>query len=137
VRFRVAPYLLSGQPVAFAELCFEVGSFTAEREESYVIEITHLAYDVTSFSAADLVNTNGRVVGTVTVRRQEYAGRRYSLAVTRWVNADLAAGNLFTAFRFRNITAEISSTGKTGIMLGEEITCKPLPVLKLGPQAGD
>ena len=137
VKFRITSYLLSGRPVNSAELCFEIGSATKDKEAAYEIEITHLSYDAASFSANDLNNSNGNIVGSVSVNLDDFIeGKKYSIDVTRYVNNDIAKGNVFSSFRFKNITAEKNNVGRTGVTIGKappgsESQCDNPPRLKI------
>jgi len=106
-KFAIWPYVLSARPVVSAELCFGVAAFYAP-EDAHEIEITHLSYDANSFSVNDMLNSRAEIAGTVSVKKNETADmdKEYSIDVTKYVNADIEKGNMFSAFRFKDVTAE-------------------------------
>lgn len=122
VRFMISSHLLSGSPIASAVLCFEVVSFSGS-EAAHEIEIRHLSYDANSFSDTDLVNSDVKVVGTISVKGDEFIDSKYQMVdgavssttvrlpfrcdVTKCVNEDIASGNIYSSFRLRNVTAEV------------------------------
>ncbi|MBI3923240.1 MAG: hypothetical protein HY318_17600 [Armatimonadetes bacterium] len=107
VRFTISPYLLSGSPVDSAKLCFGVAYYYAP-EDAHEIEVTHLSYDADSLSVKDMLNARVVIVGKVSVKKGKPTGpeEEYSIDVTKFVNADIAKGNMYSAFRFKDVTAE-------------------------------
>ena len=116
-RFTISPYLLSGNPVNSANLYFGVASFSAP-EDTHEIEITHLSYDADPFSKNDLLNSRAEIVGSVSVKKNEPADKEYSIDITKYVNTDIEAGNIYAAFRFRDITAETKTRVSANIPFG-------------------
>jgi len=128
VKFTISPYLLSASPVNSAKLCFGVTYFAAP-EDIHEIEIAHLSYDANSFSVTDLLNSRAEIVEIVSVKNNEPADKEYSIDVTKYVNADIAKGNMYSAFRFKDVTAETKTRANAASAYG--ICLKNLLQLKL------
>jgi hypothetical protein len=131
VRFSISPCLLSASPVKSATLCFRIAGFGAP-EDSHEIQITHLSYDADSLSANDLVNSRAEIVASVSVMKKDNeptdTNKEHTLDVTKYVNADIANGHLYSAFRFRDVTAEtkerVDLTGKYSVSLKKLLQLK-------------
>ena len=132
VRFGIAPHLLSGSPVDSATLSFRISAFCAP-EDAHEIEITHLSYDANSFSVNDMLNARSEIVGIVSVKRKDLdpkdTNKEYSIDVTQYVNADIGRGNLYSAFRFKDVTAETKDRGTATSIYA--VCIKNLPQLKI------
>lgn len=113
VRFTISSYLLSGSPVDSAKLCFGVAYFYGP-ENAHEIEVTHLSYDANSLSVNDMLNSRVEIVERVSVKKGKPTGpaEEYSIEVTKHVNADIEKGNMYSAFRFKDVTAETKTRDK-------------------------
>jgi hypothetical protein len=131
VKFRISPYLWSARPVDSATLYFRVASFCAP-EDAHEIEITHLSYDADSLSANDMLNFRAEIVASVSVKRKNNVptdtNKEYTVDVAKYVNADIGKGNLYSAFRFRDVTAETKD--RADVTSGYGISLKKLLQLR-------
>ena len=111
VKFNIASFLLSQQPIEAATLHFSVAEFEArDTLKEQPIKIDHLNYTLGELLAGtDLVNREIEIVDSVSVNRSDIKpgqGGLYSLDVTNVVNADIQKGRKFCGFRFGNALTE-------------------------------
>jgi len=111
VKFNIASFLLSQQPVEAATLHFSVAEFEARDSlKEQTVKIDHLNYTLgESLAGTDLINREIDTVGPITVNRSDIKpgqGGLYSVDVTNVVNADIKKGHKFCGFRFGNALAE-------------------------------
>lgn len=129
VRFNISPYILRGSNITSAKFYFNVMHFMGQREDVRKIEVVHLNYNAALFSNKDLASSDVGMVGTKAVTRADVAARGadsskavvYSFDVTKYVNEDIAKGNMYSSFRFRDVEAEAQGCPDleaTGVILG-------------------
>ncbi len=111
VKFNIAPFLLSQQPVEAATLHFSVAEFEARNTlKEQTVKVDHLNYTLgESLAGTDLISREIKTVDSVTVNRSDIKpgqGRLYSVDVTNVVNADIKNGRKFCGFRFGNALTE-------------------------------
>jgi len=107
LRFNLATYLL--RPVDEIKIDSAVLQFQFQyvhgKDARRRIEISHLAYEARSFSGNDLVNAEVQMVTTVTVRPQAPT-KTFLVNVAPFIKSDIEKGYKYSAFRFRDVTAE-------------------------------
>ena len=129
VRFNLSPYLL--RPYGLNKVSSATLFFNFLYADWYApivpreVEVVHLNYDACIFSGNDLINSNVKRAGSITVK----PNRRvpvYTLDVTRFVNQDIMQGNMYISFRFRDVQAEgkDSPPGPVGLRMAEKYSLK-------------
>jgi hypothetical protein len=111
VKFNMASFLPSQQPVESATLHFSVTLFAArENLKQQTLTVGHLNYTMgESLAGTDLVNRDTEPVGSVPVNSADIKpgpSGSYSVDVTNVVNADIQKGRKFCGFRFGNALTE-------------------------------
>ena len=131
IKFNIASFLPSQQPVQAATLHFSVTLFDArDKLKEQTITIGHLNYTLgESLAGTDLVNREIETVGSVPVNRWDIKpglGGPYSVDVTNFVNADIQKGRKFCGFRFGNALTEEGNADARSlcVFLGKNLRLK-------------
>lgn len=122
VRFDLGRYLrfpAASLPIRQARFLFRVEAIHGA-EEVRQLEVSTLGRDAAVLAGPDLVNTDARPQGTVTVRRGRAPDEACVVDVTRAVAEGLARGNRWITLRLRDVGAEAKGNPEirpTGVVI--------------------